>query len=278
MRILVVGTSTALGAGVAQELFARGHAITLLAQDPRKVPEDWKLRFRCHYGNISNAHILHAAMEGADRIVLALSHPRLRAHASREPEQVHQILEANHRENSVPVIKLTTAGRIYESDWWAMIARRKADQLVRQDRCGHLVSVGILGESLLRSLHRGVFWVPAGLDGRLLWIGLEEAVHRIADLSLRSIPPRKEIVVGSTRMSLHEAAAHVVSRSRKGAKGLVVFPVFRWMSALLPWLPDSLYSMERSLWNGLEDDPEPENLEWRGTRDPFSQVLAEIGL
>lgn len=276
MRFLVVGSSTSLGAGLAEELFARGHSITLLAQDPRRISEDWKLRFRCHYGNVSNAHILHAALEEADRIVLALPHPRLSTHADREPQQVHQILEANHQANQVPVIKLTTAGRIYESDWWVMTARRKADQLVRQDRHGHLFSVCTTGESLLRSLHRGIFWIPGGLKGRIHWIGRKEAVDRLADLVLRPAPPRKDSIVGSTCMSLPEAVSHVLSRSVPGKTGLIQIPLFEWMRPLLPWLPDSLYAMERSLWNCSTDDPEPENLEWRGTQDPFSEVLAEI--
>lgn len=277
MRILVIGSGTELGAGLAQELFARGHSITLLAHDPRRVPEEWKLRFRCHYGQISNAHVLHAALEDADRILLALPHPRLSAHSDREPTQVHQVLEANHQANQVPVIKLTSAGRLYESEWWAMVARRKADQLVRQDRNGHLFSVGTLGESLLRSLHRGIFWVPAGLMGKIHWIARKEAVERLADLSLRPAPPRKETVLGKARMSLHEATVHVLSRSRSGKRGLVLFPVFGWMRPLLPWLPNSLYSLERSLWNCREDDPEPETIEWRGIQDPFAEVLQAIG-
>ncbi|MEN9353571.1 MAG: hypothetical protein RL318_896 [Fibrobacterota bacterium] len=277
MRILVIGSSTELGAGLAQELFARGHAITLLSQDPRRVPEDWKLRFRCHYGFISNAHVLHAALEDADRIVLALPHPRLSTHADREPSQVHQILEANHKANQVPVIKLTSAGRLYESEWWVMAARRKADQLVRQDKHGHLFAVGTIGESLLRSLHRGIFWVPSGLKGRIHWIARKEAIQRLADLALRPAPPRKETILGTTRMSLEEATVHVLSRSRTGKTGLIFFPVFPWMRPLLPWLPNSLYSLERSLWNCREDDIEPETIEWRGTQDPFMEVLNAIG-
>ena len=276
MRFLVIGSASALGGGLVEELFRRGHSITLLADDPRKVSEDWKLRFHCYYGNISNAHVLHAAMEGVDRILLALSHPRLPNHAQQEPVLVKLILEANRREGKCPVFKLTSWGSIFESSWWAMSARKKADQLVRQDPYGHLFSVGWLGESILRIWHRNVFWVPNNLDGRILWISRDEAVRHLCDLFLQPAPPRRETVTGSVRMSFHEAAAHVLSRSANGSNGLVRVPFRANLRNLLPWLPDPFYAMERAMWGCQFDDPESDNNHWKSTQDPFAEVLREL--
>lgn len=276
MRFLVIGSASALGGGLAEELSRRGHAITLLAEDPRKVSEDWKLRFRCHYGSISNAHVLHAAMEGADRILLALSHPRLPGHSQQEPTQVKQILEANRREGKCPVFKLTSWGSVFATSWWVMGARKKADQLVRQDPHGHLYAVGWLAESLLRIWHRNVFWVPKGLDGRILWISRDEAVKRLSDLFLLPAPPTRETVAGSVRMSFHEAAAHVLSRCESGRNGLVRIPFRADLRKLLPWLPEPLYAMERALWGCQTDDPETDNKQWTSSQDPFAEVLRDL--
>jgi hypothetical protein len=240
------------------------------------VPEDWKLRFRCYYGQIHNAHVLHAALEEADRILYAPSHPRHISLAQDEPERTQMILEANARSGGRPVLKLTSWGSVYESPWWAMAARREADQLARLDPHGHLFAIGWLGEALQEYLRKGAFWIPDGFDARVLWISRSQAIRRLCDLFLLPVPPRFQEVVGSTRMTLAQAAAHVVARSVSGTCGMVRFPGTRTLVRFSRWLPESFQCLERVAWGCAADDPDPGELPWIGDEDPFAQVLSKI--
>lgn len=276
MRFLILGSASLLGAGLCEELAARGHAITILTADPRRVPESWKLRFRCYYGQISNAHILHAALEDADRILFAPSHPRHISLSQTEPTHTQMILEANSRSGGCPVLKLTSWGAVYESQWWAMAARREADQLARLDPHGHLFAVGWLGEALQEFLHKGIFWIPSGFEGKVLWISRSQAIRRLCDLFLLPVPPRLQEVVGSTRMTLPQAVSHVVARSISGATGTLRFPGAQKLVRFSRWLPESFQSLERVAWGCAMDDPDPGELPWIGEEDPFAQVLNKL--
>jgi uncharacterized protein YbjT (DUF2867 family) len=217
VKILVVGATSFWGRPLVEELRSRGHQVSVFSRDPRAFPDDWRMGLSCHFGALDHEHILEEALEDVDRVVASVSSGRRRDQAERaEVEGIRHLLRALARRPGTGLVRLTSPAPLRESEWWPMVARRRADVLVETSDVPHcLAEMGWAPEMLDPLLLGRTLWLPhpRSVPGRLRWQSRREGVGRLAELATSADLPDRMRIRGTDHASTQELSTRACVRS-----------------------------------------------------------------
>jgi hypothetical protein len=231
MRLLVVGSSTFLGAPLAESLSDAGHEVSILHPDPRYADPSWRKRFHCHYGQCREGHVLHEALEGIERVIACLASDRDEA----ELEQTRDLAAAALKHGVGSIVKLSTPAPLRNAPWHPMRVRRHADLLLDgQETTSCIAEVGWIGETLLPMTVGNRMFLPHPLScpGRMRWQGRRKAVERLAQLVQSSKLPRRASIQGDDYATLAEISSRRVSKHAHLERIFLPGRLFRWLERL----------------------------------------------
>lgn len=234
MRILVVGATSFWGRPLVDELRSRGKLVSVYSRDPRAFPDDWRMGIPCHFGELDHEHILEEALQGVDRVVASVSAGQRKDQADRaEVDGMRHLLRALARHPGIELVRLTSPSPLRDSDWWPMVARRRADLLVEtSDVPNCIVEMGWAPE-MLQALFLGeTLWLPhpRSVPGRIHWQPKREGIRKLADLATSTELPRRARIRGSDAATVLELSTRACIRHPRMDRIHLPGRLFRWMA------------------------------------------------
>lgn len=252
MKILVVGSSTFLGAPLTDALAGRGHELTVLHPDARRVDPSWRSRFRCHFGTCRDGHVLHDVLEGIDRVVACIA-----SHGEGELEETRILAEAARAHGVSELVKLSTAPSLRNAAWEPMRVRRYADQLLDgQEIPSCIAEIGWIGETLRNMVVGNRIWLPHPIScpGRIRWQSRRMAIARLTDIVLAPSLPRRVVVWGDDHATLSEITARLLVKHPRLERVHLPGRLYRWFEKL-PFPP--VFTGCRMVHGFKASDPAP---------------------